>query len=251
MKIENNAEVNLNRKVDKQSSRTEFDALSGGDLSADGISEKADFATVLARVTRSHDQSHPREHAGDSTRLSETKTRKEDDDQTRAAAVGQPVDTPRGLQSVAPANVDAPSILHSLDLDKIVTACQVNLIRGAQPEVIVDLSRSVLEGLRVKVRSDAAGRITAEFLASNEGIKSLLDSRSTELIALLRSRGIDLAEFKSSVTADTNTRGNDRRESNAGSPVAAASEKASNAGAPSADDSGNAAGAASGSTYRA
>jgi flagellar hook-length control protein FliK len=257
MKIENKSELNVTPKADKQSTRTESDLMSGGDLSAEGLGERSDFASVLDRVTRSHDESRPREHAGDSNRLSESKNRKDDDDKTRAAAVGQSVDVPRTAHVEAPVNVDTSSILHTVDLEKIVTACQVQLIRGNQPEVIVDLSRSVLDGLRVKVRSDTAGRITAEFLASNEGVKSLLDSRSSELIALLRSRGIDLAEFKSSVAADTNTQGNargnahgnDRQERNATSAVAAASSDKTQ----SADDreAGNIADAASGSTYRA
>ena len=57
----------------------------------------------------------------------------------------------------------------------------------------------------MKVSLDARGGVTTEFLAANEGVKSLLDSRSAELIALLRSRGIDLVNFRSSLASTTNT----------------------------------------------
>ena len=249
MKIENNAELNLNKKVDKQSSRAEFEGSAIGDPATEGLAERADFASVLDRVTKSHDQSRPREHTGDSTRTTEPKSRKEDDDQTRAAAVGQAPEVARGQHVEAPLTIDTHSILPDSDLQKIVTACQVQLTRSGQPEVLVELSRSVLEGLKVKVRADAAGRITAEFLTTNEGVKSLLDSRSSELMTLMRSRGINLAEFKSSVAADTNTGRDGREDRNAASQVAG-TDKVRGTSTPTVEEP-EIGQAASGSTYRA
>jgi flagellar hook-length control protein FliK len=84
-------------------------------------------------------------------------------------------------------------------------------VNGRQ-EVTIELSRSVLEGLRVKVSADAAGRITADFLASSDQVRSALDARTPELLALLRSRGIELAELRTSVATDSGGRNDAQRE---------------------------------------
>src|SRR5262245_17434332 len=249
----NNAELNLNKKVDK-SSRNDLDANSGGDVS-EGVGEKLDFATVLDRVTKSRDQTHSRseEHnAHAPTSASGKKTIGDDHDTEQNVGGG----TTGGGEVASPVRVEAPSeatsILHVSDLEKIIEACKVQVAPGGQTEVVLDLSRSMLEGLRVKVRTDGAGRVAAEFLAANEGIKSLLDSRSAELIALLRARGINLTEFKSAVTADANSGGNNpeqqfRQQAAAASPGGGRLDDRS-AIEPSSDGPDE---TASGATYRA
>jgi len=208
-----NAELNLNKKIDKQSSRSDVDANSGGEFATDGLSERADFASVLDRVTKSREHTEQRSDKAHSDSANKSTGRKsfDDDDDTHTVGPGNA----SGVVNTAAVRVDnsvePTSILHLTDLEKIVDACRVQVAPGGQTEVLLDLSHSMLDGLRVKVRTDGAGRIATEFLAANEGIKSLLDSRSSELIALLRSRGINLTEFKSSVAADSNS-GNDRQE---------------------------------------
>jgi hypothetical protein len=210
----NNTELNTNQKIDKQSAGGDFDSAAIDGLMP-GASEKSDFAGVLERVTRSHNESQTRQaerNSDDHDETRQTKTQEKDKVDADVYTPGtEPLLTREPVASTE-VSTDTRPILHSIDLDSIVTACRVQLTANGQPEVTLELSRSMLEGLRVKVSADAAGRITADFLAANEGIKSLLDSRSSELIEQLRSRGINLAEFKSSVAADTNSRNDSRRE---------------------------------------
>jgi flagellar hook-length control protein FliK len=252
MKItpDNNTEMNANRKVDPQTTGNK-PGLAG----ADGLipaPEKTSFASVLDRVTRSNNSAQDRSEDGKSNANAETRERKtssEDErstDDVNLANVDRTV--PREPVTNNEVNTSRP-IVHSVDLDSIVTAYQVQLVGNGQKEVTLDLSRSMLEGLRVKLTSDGAGRITADFLAANEGIKSLLDGRSLELIEQLRSRGINLAEFRSSVAADANSR-NDSQERQ---PAARGERTDGEIKAVSARNEPDAAedGLAAGATYRA
>lgn len=193
--------------VDKESSRSDLDVLTGDEIGLDGLSEKTSFASVLDRVTQARKEpasSHTERHSDGTLARQEHKARQKDDSEDNAAVavpdralVREPIANPEP-------STDVNAVLPAGDLEKIVAACRVQVVAGERHEVTLDLSRSVLDGLRVKVSADSAGRITTEFLAANDGIKSLLDARSSELIALLRSRGVNLATFKSSVAADGN-----------------------------------------------
>jgi flagellar hook-length control protein FliK len=255
MKItSSNTELSTNKKTDNQPARADFDSPALDGLTP-GASEKSDFAGVLERVTRSHNESVSRQSErspADHNDTRENKTREKDKIESDVNIGG--ADRPLGREAVPSAEVtnDTRPVLHSIDLDSIVTACRVQLAANGQQEVTLELSRSMLEGLRVKVSADASGRITADFLAANEGIKSLLDSRSSELTEQLRSRGINLAEFKSSVAADTNSRNDSHQEQPKSSgegrsgpteAVASLSESESISGAEE--------GLAAGATYRA
>lgn len=210
-----NAELNATRKLDKQPPTSRFDSPAEG-VTPGAVPEKSDFAGVLAKVTRSHRESqshHPERNSADHGETRETKSReadKVDSDEVIAPATDQVL--PRETVSTQAINDDAVPILHSADVDSIVTACQVQIANNGRQEVTLELSHSMLEGLRVKVSADGAGRITADFLAANSEIKALLDSRSSDLIEQLRARGITVAEFKSSVAADANGRNDARRE---------------------------------------
>jgi flagellar hook-length control protein FliK len=205
-----NAELNATKKIEKQPPANKFDSPAIEDVTPKGVSDKSDFAGVLAKVTRSHresqDQHAARGSAGD-TGTRETKSR--DEDKLELDAAYAPVTDPalaRETVSSTATTETAVPILHSADVDSIVTACQVQIATNGRQEVMLELSHSMLEGLRVKVSADGAGKITANFMAANEGIKALLDSRSSELIEQLRARGITVAEFKTSVSADANAR---------------------------------------------
>ncbi|HEX2272143.1 MAG TPA: flagellar hook-length control protein FliK, partial [Pyrinomonadaceae bacterium] len=190
-------------------------SASADSLITDAMQEKSTFASVLDRVTRSHDNARDRSENSKSTASSETRERKTSDDDNatddvKLANVERTL--PREPLSTNEVNTSSRPILHSIDLNSIVTAYQVQLVGNGQKEVTLELSRSMLEGLRVKLTSDGAGRITADFLAATEGIKALLDGRSQELIEQLRSRGINLAEFRSSVAADANSRNDSQQK---------------------------------------
>jgi flagellar hook-length control protein FliK len=215
MKItpENNTEMKPNQKIDSTGNKV-GPGTAADRLISDAMPEKSSFASVLDRVTRSHHDAPDRSENGKSAANSETRERKtsEDDnatDDVNPASVGRTL-----AREPVPANeinMNNRPIVHSLDLDSIVTAYQVQIVGNGQKEVTLQLSHSMLDGLRVKLTSDGAGRITADFIAATEGIKSLLDVRSSELIEQLRSRGINLSEFRSSVAADANSR-NDSQE---------------------------------------
>ena len=227
MKItpDNNTEMKANRTIDSQSAGNK-----SGLASADGLippPDKSDFASVLDRVTRSHNNAQDRSEDGKSPAKSETRDTKKSEEDDKGAddvnVTGVERTLPREPVAVDEVNTNRP-ILHSVDLDSIVTAYQVQLVGNGRTEVTLELSRSMLEGLRVKLTADGAGRITADFLAANEGVKTLLDGRSNELIEQLRSRGINLAEFRSSVAADANSRNDSQQQQPRGERAASGIE---------------------------
>jgi hypothetical protein len=205
-----NTEMNVSRKNDSQSAGIKLGLAGSDGLVVDESSNS--FASVLDRVTRSHNNSRSEDGKSSAASSDTRETKKTDDDngvdEVSLANVERTV--AREPVAVTEVSSDNRPVLHNVDLNSIVTACHVQL-SGGQHEVTLELSRSMLEGLRVKLTSDGAGRITADFLAATEGVKALLDGRSQELIDQLRARGINLAEFRSSVSADTNSR-NDSQE---------------------------------------
>lgn len=95
----------------------------------------------------------------------------------------------------------ARAILHIADLERIVSAVRTQTLAAGAREVTIELRRSVLEGLRVKLSSDGAGRVTAEFLAASERVRAQIDARASELAEIMRSRGVNLASVRTSVGA--------------------------------------------------
>lgn len=95
----------------------------------------------------------------------------------------------------------ARSILHVADLERIVSAVRSQVAEGGRPVVTIELRRSVLEGLQVRLSADGAGRVTAEFIAASERVRSQIDARAGELADLLRGRGVNLAALRTSVEA--------------------------------------------------
>lgn len=211
---ENNTQLNGATTIDKDSSRSDPDSLAGDDLELNVLSDKTSFATVLDRVTQSRKESHT-DHTdrGSSAQAAshENKAKPKSDTEDTVPVAIADRSLIREPFANAETNTDIRAVLHTVDVEKIVAACRVQVTAGGQHEVTIDLSHSVLAGLRVKVSADSAGRVATEFLAANEGVKSLLDARSSDLIALLRSRGINLMSFKSSLAADANDGGGSRQ----------------------------------------
>jgi hypothetical protein len=200
-----NTQLNPSSTIDKDSSRGDLDAPLSDAAELDGLSERTTFASVLDRVTQSHKEPAARyaeKHDSAAPTPHESKAKPKDETTDAAAvAVADRSLIREPLGNTEP-KTDIHAVLPAADLDQILAACQVQVAAGGRHEVIIDLSHSVLDGLRVKVSADATGRVTTEFLAANDGIKSLLDSRSAELLSLLRSRGINLVNFQSSLAAD-------------------------------------------------
>lgn len=105
---------------------------------------------------------------------------------------------------IAPSDaVSARAILHIADLERIVSAIRTKIQAGSQSEVLIELKNSVLEGLKIRLSANAENnKVSAEFIAATERVKSQLDARLTDLSDLLRSRGITLAELKTSLSSN-------------------------------------------------
>ncbi|MBV8858993.1 MAG: flagellar hook-length control protein FliK [Acidobacteria bacterium] len=93
----------------------------------------------------------------------------------------------------------ARAILHVADLERIVSAVRAQLVEGGRRVVTIELRRSVLEGLKVKLTADGGGRVTAEFVAASERVRTQIDARAGELAELLRGRGVNLAALRTGV----------------------------------------------------
>jgi hypothetical protein len=146
---------------------------------------------------------------------------------------------------------NARAILHVADLERIVSAVRAQVADGGRVVVTVELRRSVLEGLKVKLSADGAGRVTAEFIAASERVRAQLDTRAAELAELLRGRGVNLAAMRTSVEAGGGGEGGPTREDlpRAVGEARAASPRAAlptSADAPAAEPEGGAP-----NTYRA
>jgi hypothetical protein len=101
----------------------------------------------------------------------------------------------------------ARSILHVADLERIVSAVRAQVVEGGGRVVTIELRRSVLEGLKVRLSADGGGRVTAEFITASERVRSQLDTRAAELAELLRGRGVNLAALRTSVGSGGSTTG--------------------------------------------
>ncbi|HEX8189122.1 MAG TPA: flagellar hook-length control protein FliK [Pyrinomonadaceae bacterium] len=103
----------------------------------------------------------------------------------------------------------ARAILHVADLERIVSAVRSQMVEGGRRVVTIELRRSVLEGLKVKLTAEGGGRVTAEFVAASERVRSQLDARAGELAELLRGRGVNLAALRTGVETGAGTSGGD------------------------------------------
>ena len=189
-----------------------------------------DFASVLDELSNAGDgerpegetqgrrlEAEPRERAAESPFAKRREERKGDDggsDTGKGGGFEHRAAPLRETTSAAQEQPGARLILHIADLERIVSAVRTQALAGGVREVTLELRRSVLEGLRVKLSTDGAGRVTAEFLAASERVRAQVDARSSELAELMRSRGVNLAEVRSGVAdSGADSRGGGHTES--------------------------------------
>lgn len=98
-------------------------------------------------------------------------------------------------------NFAARSILHIADLERMVSAIRSQFKPGGRREVLLKLTRSVLEGLEVKITIDPAVQVQVEFLAANEKVRSQIENHSDELANILRGRGVNLQSLRATIAA--------------------------------------------------
>jgi len=103
-------------------------------------------------------------------------------------------------------NFAARSILHIADLERMISAIRTQTGLGGKREIYLELKRSVMEGLKVKITTDPAAQVQIEFLAANEKVRSQIENHSEELTSILRGRGINLQSLRT--TLDFNEQDN-------------------------------------------
>lgn len=257
-------------KARDAAARSSDAAGNDGDATIAGSAAGRDFADILdgannksareddnSNASDWHNSTSKAEHAD-----SERKTKRGGDDSKDSDAASANASrsfdrlTARDVQTGG--EVKSPrAILNIADLERIVSTIRTQFVAGNRREVTIDLQRSVLEGLRVKLSSDDTGRVTAEFISGSAAVKEQLDAHAAGLADLLRSRGVDLASLKTSIGGDAAGQGDNSRGDSRDAPTplinhataAQRNDSASSNAAPAAT-SEDADGIAS-STYRA
>lgn len=189
----------------------------------EGSAPARDFASVLEELTRA-EQRQDDEGEGEQRRDTKQSDRAEHEPEARRREDRQNDSDGRhgggfeqrhgALREVSASTeaANARAILHVADLERIVSAVRAQALADGRREVVIELKRSVLEGLRVHLSTDATGRVTAEFIAASERVRAQLDGRAGELAELLRSRGVNLAALRTSVGAEAGGGGHAPRD---------------------------------------
>ncbi|HVG39337.1 MAG TPA: flagellar hook-length control protein FliK [Pyrinomonadaceae bacterium] len=182
-------------------------SLSGSEAGGDSPSVTGDRAERADNVTE-------RETGGNS---SSSSGEDEGGGDERQAAAQQQAFYPSAVklpaESVTPVESDHGhrAWLQIAELERIVSAVRTQIFAGGRREVIIDLHRSALDSLRVKITSDREGRLSAEFHAASERVRSEIEARRDELIDALRERGIQLRSLRTRSPDTAEDRGQDRR----------------------------------------
>lgn len=251
-----------NRAVTKRGQvSTDATRFGDADETVEGGASERDFASVFDEVVSRPERRD--EEAGDegTRRVSRDSERAEHDgaarrrdereggsNQTGGDGRGGGFEQRATLREVSAVgeNTSARAILHVADLERIVSAVRAQLVEGGRHVVTIELRRSVLEGLKVKLSAEGGGRVTAEFIASSARVRSQLDARAGELAELLRGRGVNLASLRTGVETGAGAAGGDSQHEELSQSVGralAASNDASNApqaGEPSEEPDGSA-----------
>ncbi|HEX8474440.1 MAG TPA: flagellar hook-length control protein FliK [Pyrinomonadaceae bacterium] len=185
-----------------------------------------DFASVLEDVTRTPERDREERESGDNKRYEtaqadraerERETERREDERGGSNQSGGGFEQRGGVRDMGVRGelTSARAILHIVDLERIVSNVRTQMVAGGRREIVIELQRSVLEGLRVRLSADEAGRISAEFIAASERVRSQLDARTSDLADLLRSRGLNLAALTTSVGTEFNqNNSSDNRHAN-------------------------------------
>jgi hypothetical protein len=97
----------------------------------------------------------------------------------------------------------ARSILHIADLERLISTIRAQSQLGGKREIILQMRRSVLEGLQVKITTDPGAKVQIEFLVANDKVRSEVEKHSSELAEILRGRGVNLETLKTTVRSDS------------------------------------------------
>lgn len=189
------------------------------------LKEEMKFANVLTSTAKLNKPNQRDEDSSDSRREDEKKERlreKESADSAASDGKTEKYDSSGGSQyggqggfgergNIGNLNLSeafaARSILHIADLERLISTIRAQSQLGGKREVVLQLKRSVLEGLQVKITTDPTAKVQIEFLAANEKVRSEIEKHSEELAGILRGRGINLETLKTTVRSDSDENG--------------------------------------------
>ncbi|OYT72093.1 MAG: hypothetical protein CFK52_06275 [Chloracidobacterium sp. CP2_5A] len=188
-----------------KASAQDFDALLNqpddlGETDAPALAE-----TLAARDGESSQLAAP--DAGETARIESLR----DDNQQPAGAAEEAAQAslrPAGqaLRPEAASEVTPRRILHVADMGKIMATVRAQTFSGNEAQATIQLSHSILNGLSIKLQTDARGRVSAEITATTDAAKRVVDAHARELRHLLQARGLDIASFSTSLTDDGGAR---------------------------------------------
>ncbi len=183
--------------------------------------EENKFSGILESATTQQKLKQTNENSGEQRREDEKKDRKNaaarDQDSSDGAAVSDRIERNASQfggqfggsggfggdinQTVhLSENFAARSILHIADLERMISAVRKLTRLNGKREIVLELKRSVMEGLKVKITTGDAAQVSIEFLTANEKVRSQIESHSEELSNILRGRGINLRSLTTSLT---------------------------------------------------
>lgn len=225
--LNDTSNTNKNEKsnwTSESRSRTHFeesDSAAKTKQTESPLKEEMKFASLLTSAAKTNKPNQRDEDSGDNRRDDEKKERlreKESADSSVGDGKSEKYDSSGGGQyggqsgfgergNVGNLNLSetfaARSILHIADLERLISTIRAQSQLGGKREIILQLKRSVLEGLQVKITTDPSTKVQIEFLAANEKIRSEIEKHSEELTGILRGRGINLETLKTTVRSDS------------------------------------------------
>ena len=98
----------------------------------------------------------------------------------------------------------ARSILHVADLERLISTIRTQINLNGRREIVLQLRRSVLEGLRVKITTEAGAKVQIAFLATSEDSRRQVERHAGELADILRGRGINLQSLTTTLDSGKN-----------------------------------------------
>ncbi len=108
-------------------------------------------------------------------------------------------------------NFAARSILHIADLERLISTIRTQINLSGKREIILQLKRSVMDGLQVKIVTEQGAKVQIEFIAANEKMRSQIENHSKELTGILRGRGINIGTLTTTLASE-----NQNEESSSG-----------------------------------
>lgn len=226
-KADKNDKSNWTSDARRQSPAEHSDAASKLRQNASPLKDETKFAAVLESPAKLQKPNQQREDSGGERRDDQKKEKKDaarekdsadnltGDGKTekRESSGGQAGGGQSGFgtggnvnQLNLGNNLAARSILHIADLERLISTVRTQIGLGGRREIVLQLKRSVLEGLQVKIITDPAARVQIEFLAASEKARSQIESHSQELSEILRGRGINIQSLTTSLDSGKENR---------------------------------------------